>query len=135
MIVWLFWVCAALAVGSALLASYLKYGEVLGIVKGKQAIALAGIVIFVISVLGVAYMLLFSPYGASQENPAWIPWLWVSVFILLLGAMVVSFSARAGKTALLKKEVAAKWFNVGYAIAIIGSALLVYILLPGNLVP
>lgn len=135
MIVWVFWLCTAVAVGSALIASYLKYGEELGIVKGKQKLLLVVSGAFLLAIIGLGYILFFSPYGASQESPSWVPFLWASVFLILIGAVVASFSVRAGQIGLLKKELAAKWFKAGYGIATIGSALLLYAFLPGNLVP
>lgn len=141
MSVWILWFGIVLLLAGGLLAGYVWYGKILGFVKKERAkkIWIAGMALVVIGIV-----LTFTPIisstvpeetEATEESvEAWLPFFWVAIVIMLIGAIPIGL-VQYRILDDIGLETTVKVFKIGFVIMSIGSIMLLWVMMPGHMLP
>lgn len=139
---WLVWIGMVLIFTGGLPAGYFWYGKILNMVEKEKA---KKIWIFGTALSIIGLILIFLPIilgmvpeeTEAQEKvaKAWFPLFWVAIGLLLIGALPFNLVAQSRVLDIVKLETAQKAFNISFIIMIIGAIILLWIMMPGNMLP
>jgi hypothetical protein len=138
---WILWFGIVLLLAGSLSAGYVWYGKILGIVKKERAkkIWIGGMALVVIG-----FILMFAPIisgilpeeteAAEKAADVWLPFFWVAIATVLIGAIPIGL-AQYRILDSIRLETTVKVFKIGFVIMSIGSIMLLWVMMPGHMLP
>jgi uncharacterized membrane protein len=139
---WLLWFGIVLLLVGGLPAGYAWYGKILGIVKKERAkrIWISGMILVIVGIV-----LTFAPIilGSLPEETeaqeeiaeAWLPVFWIAIVTMLVGAIPAGMVAQSKILDMVKLETAQKAWKIGYILLVIGAVILLWVMMPGHMLP
>lgn len=123
-------------------AGYAWFGKILGIVKKGMAkkIWIGGMILVVIGIfLTFAPIILGSlpeeTEATEKAAKAWLPIFWVAIAVLLVGALPFGMVAQSRVLDMVKLEIAQKVFKISFIIMSIGMVMMLWVMMPGHMLP
>ncbi|MEW6608911.1 MAG: hypothetical protein AB1414_15945 [bacterium] len=141
MLMWILWFGLLLAIAGGLPAGYVWQGKILGFVELKKAkkIWLLGMTLTIIGII----LIMAGSIGLIHSKPtvtaveeraieevvkAWLPWIWLPIGIILIGAIPVGLVAQSKVLDMVSLETAQKAFKISYILIGVGSIILIWML-------
>jgi drug/metabolite transporter (DMT)-like permease len=139
---WLFWFGTLLLFAGSLSSGYVWYGKILEIIKKEKAkkIWIAGTILLVIGLIFVFFPLISGSLPEEAEATkkvaeSWSSFFWAAIIILLIGSLPFGIIAQSRVLDMVKLETAQKVFKISFILLAIGSAMLLWAMMPGHMLP
>lgn len=138
---WILWFGIVLVLAGGLPAGYVWYGKILGIVKKERAkkIWITGMTLVVLGIILTLAPIILGSLPEETEvtekaAEAWLPFFCVAIMTMLVGA-IAGMVAQSRVLDMVKLETAQKAFKIGYILFAIGSIMLLWVMMPGHMLP
>ena len=139
---WILWFGIVLLLTGSLPAGYVWYGKILGIVKKERAkkIWIGGMVLVVVGIILTFVPIISGSLPEETEaqeeiTKAWLPFFWVAITVLLVGALPFGMVAQSRVLDMVKLETAQKTFKISFIIMSIGAVMMLWTMMPGHMLP